>query len=475
MTVAEKFLPPVNPLSSSHSDIWKVDYNATVAKEAAMGWEGLGYIFALNGGLFLFAFIWFQLFAKSTRFSLYNFRSSSILSTRKDTQFSLAMWFKLIWHTPIEGTEVEMELGPEGTFYLLFQVYTGRFLALLSVFAITVLVPLYLSLGGDSMDGRVVSAPKENRILAQNISSSTITSIHLNTSSIFEKPSNRTRWWSFAHATIRSIPNESPYLWIPVFSCYLFTIAFGILFKRLSHLSSIYSTGRSKQLSNYVTGSNVTVALPVTEGRNKKKCLPLLCGDPNAPHLVGMQPSELSARSIFVDRGVPMNLREDRMLFLLNEVFPGYIQDCSVVLNLSEYHTYHNKRIAEEASFEREKMLSEMELNGQKIPFMLRFFPGGMKFPIFSSFCSSGRQIFYQKETTLLQKIKALKESEKESLESIIRQNKGAGRAFIVFHTARYRARFVRRVRNRSIASILARFSDFSKPKCRNIYIFFIV
>ncbi|RLN13697.1 hypothetical protein BBJ28_00025790 [Nothophytophthora sp. Chile5] len=191
-------------------------------------------------------------------------------------------------------------------------------------------------------------------------------------------------------------------------------------------------------------------------------------------HLIGMQPSSLSSRSLFVNRGLPKNLREQRMLRLLDEVFPGYVEDVSMVFNLAEFHALQARRRDEETRLARMKILHDRELNGEKPSWSLRLFPGGMIVPslrlmlsnVFCCFRCCCKPAPYEVQEEELEKhIAKLREKESACLSRIVHKNKGAGRAFVIFKSARLRARFVRRVRNQSIMSILARFPEHAQTK----------
>lgn len=459
------FVPPPT-VSKKHLSIWRVDYNATVAREAAMGWQGLGYVFGLNAALFLVAFVIFQRYAKSTRFSLFGFRSSSVLSARKDDPFTLRKWWVLMWRTPIQDSQIETQLGPEGTFYLMYQVYACRFLLALSVYAVALLLPLYLTLGAYSVSSVAAAAagtstlklgaslptptptPSLATLAAGNASSSSSGAA----ASALLGPDDR--WWSFAHATMFSIPVESPYMWAPVATCYLFTLAFIVFYQKLSQLCSI---------------PRPTPSVPAEpdhelEAHHEEK-------EPAKPkkrkHLIGMQPSELSARSLFIDRGLPKTLREERLLYLMHEVFPGYVEDVSVVLNLAEFHGYEDARRSQQQTLERERILFELRERGERIPWSLWLLPGSMKYPYLHRLCQCNSKAFKDNERRIQARITQLQEAEHECLQRMIRLNNGAGRAFIIFKTDRLRARFVRRVRNRSIMSILERFPESAMPKLK--------
>ncbi|ETN10724.1 hypothetical protein PPTG_22686 [Phytophthora nicotianae INRA-310] len=521
-----------SPLAeASHApsnNIWHVDYNATVAKDAAMGWQGMGFVLGFNGVMFLVALAIFQRGARSTRFSLFRFGSSSILSARAQeaAQFTLKKWGDLLWRTPIRDTDVEMRLGPEGTFYLLYQQYTARFLGVLSVFAMVVLLPLYLTIGANAMqqvEAAAEAAVKGIEAIAQG-STDGATDLYAVDDAASEMTSGSaaqeddTKWWSFAHATIRVMPHESPYLWVPVVMCYLTTIAFLLYYRQLSALatipthnprrdhklagltqrsSSIMSNGTSVATAGQTAGEEksvnaaedtVTPEVIVSPGKAKTEAedpekQPLLGKDkematldktPERTHLIGMQPSSLSNRSLFVDRGVPKNLREQRMLRLLDEVFPGYVEDVSVVFNLAEFHSLQARRRQEETDLARMKILHQRELNGEKPSWSLRLLPGGVMIPslrlvftnLFCCFRWCAKPVpMEEQEEQLANHIKKLREKEMTCLSRILHENKGAGRAFVIFKSARLRARFVRRVRNQSITSILARFPEHSQPR----------
>ncbi|DAZ94060.1 TPA: hypothetical protein N0F65_004327 [Lagenidium giganteum] len=439
---------PMPMPTRKHVSIWRTDYNATVARDNAMGWQGLGLVLVLNVCMFVVAFAIFQRYARSTRFSLYNFRSSSILSARKDSAFTLSQWVTLLWRTPIESTDVETQLGPESTFYLLYQLYTARFLAALSAVALCVLLPLYLVVGAAGNQLYVDPA-------ASTVASSLAAATPTPTPTPSPVPSavspdggsgalsERIKWWSFAHATIKTVPNESQYLWVPVVTVYLFTLAFVVLFRKLSNLSRVPSSSSPSSSSD-------------ADGQGH-----------GHHHLTGMQPSALSARSLFVDRGLPKTLREERLLYILEQVFPGYVQDVAVVLNLSEFHAFQRKRKEQEAKYEREKLLDERKRNGEAISWSLRLLPGSMKFPYIHRMLRWRNKPFAEREQSIQAKIERLKHAERDSLQRIVQHNHGAGRAFIVFHNPRLRARFVRRVRNRSIMSILSRFPEQALPRLK--------
>ncbi|GMF28244.1 unnamed protein product [Phytophthora fragariaefolia] len=507
------------------NDIWRVDYNATVAKDAAMGWQGMGFVLGLNGAMFLLALAAFQAGARSTRFSLFRFGSSSVLSARAQeaARFSLRKWRALLWRTPIRDSDVELRLGPEGTFYLLYQQYTARFLAALSVAALLVLLPLYLAVGAHAMQQVEAAAEAAVRGIEAIADGSTRTAGALAAAArapdAAEAPDDDSHWWSFAHATIRVLPRESPYLWAPVVMCYLTTLAFLVYYRHLSALasiptlqesrrklaraSSIMSTATSVAQPAGDVESNVTVngnggeqeaATPEVLPSPSKDTQaqpedpeqqPLLAKEadadkqeqlqtPKRTHLIGMQPSALSNRSLFVNRGLPKQLREQRLLRLLDEVFPGYVEDVSVVFNLAEFHGLQARRRREETELARMKILHERELNGEKPSWSLRLLPGGVMIPslravlanVFCCFRWCTKPVpMEEQEEKLQHDIKELREKEAMCLSRILHENKGAGRAFVTFKSARLRARFVRRVRNQSITSILARFPEHAQPR----------
>ncbi|KAE9022326.1 hypothetical protein PR001_g11676 [Phytophthora rubi] len=516
------------------NNIWHVDYNATVAKDAAMGWQGMGFVLGFNGVMFLVALGVFQAGARSTRFSLFRFGSGSILSARAQqaAQFSLHKWRDLLWRTPIRDSDVELRLGPEGTFYLLYQQYTARFLAVLSVYALLLLLPLYLAVGANAMqqvEAAAEAAVKGIEALADSSAGGPTDLLalagsgHSSASGSLAAAAERdddSHWWSFAHATIRVMPHESPYLWVPVVTCYLTTLVFLVYYRQLSALASIPThSSRRHKLQGLTTRSssimsNATsveaVAQPAGEvdrsaedaatpevatSPSKEKTeaeledpekQPLLAKDkakeeeeqkPKAPertHLIGMQPSTLSNRSLFVHRGLPKQLREQRLLRLLDEVFPGYVEDVSVVFNLAEFHGLQARRRREETELARMKILHELEFNGEKPSWSLRLLPGGVMIPSLRSLLSNlfccfrwcSRPVpMEEREEQLQHHIKELREKEAMCLSRILHDNKGAGRAFVIFKSARLRARFVRRVRNQSITSILARFPEHAQPR----------
>ncbi|KAG7385431.1 Transmembrane protein 63C [Phytophthora boehmeriae] len=528
---------PLLPPPHASNNIWHVDYNATVEKDAAMGWQGMGFVLGFNGFMFLVALAVFQAGARSTRFSLFRFGSSSILSARAQqaAQFSLKRWGDLLWRTPIRDSDVETRLGPEGTFYLLYQAYTARFLGVLSVFAVLVLLPLYLSIGANAIEeieAAAETAVKGIEALAGGSETAEPGTVQLFTMDADASASGSaaqeddSKWWSFAHATIRVMPNDSPYLWVPVVTCYLFTLAFLVYYRQLSALStipthesrrrhkagerlgqrsssfmsnatSVATAGVSEKATNkeevdatQEVDTSPTKNKPSTTETEDSEVQPLLSTPPTEKdsavleaqtppssertHLIGMQPSSLSNRSLFVHRGVPKNLREQRMLRLLDDVFPGYVEDVSVVFNLAEFHSLQARRRREETELARMKILHERALNGEKPSWSLRLLPGGVMVPSLRALLSNFFCCFKLcikpvlpelQEEQLEAHIKKLREREAMSLSRILHENKGAGRAFVIFKSARLRARFVRRVRNQSITSILARFPEHAQPR----------
>ncbi|KAG1705925.1 hypothetical protein DVH05_001373 [Phytophthora capsici] len=521
------------PPNAPSNNIWHVDYNATVAKDAAMGWQGMGFVLGFNGVMFLVALAVFQAGARSTRFSLFRFGSSSILSARAQeaAHFTLKKWGDLLWRTPIRDTGVEMRLGPEGTFYLLYQQYTARFLGVLSVFAMLVLLPLYLTIGANAMqqvEEAAEAAVKGIEAIADGSRGATnlfavdgdeLTAASTMGSGSTEQNDDK-KWWSFAHATIRVMPHESPYLWVPVVMCYVTSLVFLVYYRQLSALATIPThnsrrthklaglTQRSSSIMSNATSVAATAGQPAGEVDKSSNAgeetvspevapsptkekepedpekQPLITNDndveeqktktPERTHLIGMQPSALSNRSLFVNRGLPKNLREQRMLRLLDEVFPGYVEDVSVVFNLAEFHGLQARRRHEETALARMKILHERELNGEKPSWSLRLLPGSVMIPslrlllgnLFCCFRWCSKPVpMEEQEEQLVNHIKELREREMTCLSRILHENKGAGRAFVIFKSARLRARFVRRVRNQSITSILARFPEHAQPR----------
>ncbi|KAL3665208.1 hypothetical protein V7S43_009836 [Phytophthora oleae] len=497
-----------------------------------MGWQGMGFVLGFNGVMFLVALAVFQAGARSTRFSLFRFGSSSILSARAQeaAHFTLKKWGDLLWRTPIRDTDVETRLGPEGTFYLLYQQYTARFLGVLSVFAVLILLPLYLTIGANAMqqvEEAAEAAVKGIEGIADGSRGATdlfamdgdelAAASAMGSASAEQDDDNK--WWSFAHATIRVMPHESPYLWVPVATCYVTSLVFLVYYRQLSALATIptHNSRRSHKLAGLTQRSSsimsnatsvatagqpagevdkssnageeaVTPEVAVSPTKENEtedpEKQPLLAKDkdveeqrtkaPERTHLIGMQPSALSNRSLFVNRGLPKNLREQRMLRLLDEVFPGYVEDVSVVFNLAEFHGLQARRRHEETELARMKILHERELNGEKPSWSLRLLPGGVMIPslrlllgnLFCCFRWCSKPVpAEEQEEQLVNHIKELREKEMMCLSRILHENKGAGRAFVIFKSARLRARFVRRVRNQSITSILARFPEHAQPR----------
>ncbi|CAI5737962.1 unnamed protein product [Hyaloperonospora brassicae] len=503
-----------------------------------MGWQGMGFVLSFNGALFLMALAVFQARARSSRFSLFRFGSRALLSLagQAPAAFTLQKWRELLWHTPIRDTDVERRLGPEGTFYLLYQQYTARLLGVLSVFAVLVLLPLYLAIGANAMhdvEAAAKAAAKSIGAIADGSGATTTDFGAVNQATGDAKAAasdSDTKWWSFAHATIRVMPHESPYLWVPVVTCYVTTLVFVVYYRKLSALatmptgdssgrasgrdgrlmhrsSSIVSNAASVAAADQPAGEEVKSAIikenaaapedvDLSTGKEetddaKNGCLPAEEKDKQREengnvveeaqsepskrtHLIGMQPSTLSNRSLFIDRGVPKNLREQRMLRLLDEVFPGYVEDVSVVFNLAEFHKLQARRRSEEVQLARMKILHKRELDGEKLSWSLRLLPGGMMIPslrlmLANLFCCLKWCMkpvpMDEQESRLARHIEKLREDEMTCLSRILHENKGAGRAFVIFKSARLRARFVRRARNQSITSILARFPEHAQPR----------
>lgn len=457
--------------SAAHKpmSIWRVDYNATVAKEAAMGWQGLGYVLGLNAAMFLVAFVIFQLYAKSSRFSLFRFRTSTVLaSPSRRESFTLKKWVDLLWRTPIRDTDVELTLGPEGTFYLLYELYTCKLLVWLSLYALVVLLPLYLTLGMDhtsAADDVAAAGGYANASVPLALNATLLRAAATNASAPVVVPGEEDKWWSFTHATIRSIPNESPYLWVAVGTCYLFTIAFAVLLRKLSQLSSIPSGGPRPSASS----TALAVAAEPSEQdallAHAQEAAPSPTAAAERTHLIGMQPSELSLRSLFINRGLPKTLREERFLYIMHEVFPNYVEDVSVVLNMAEFHKIQRARHAQEDALQRLKLLHEQKARNEPLSWSLWLLPGSMTFPHLHRLCACRSPPLEVEVERISSKIAALKAAEDECLDRLLRENNGAGRAFIIFKSPRLRARFVRRVRNQSIMSILARFDEDALPR----------
>lgn len=500
--------------------IWRVDYNATLARDAAMGWQGMGLVLGLNACMFSVALLVFQTFARSTRFSLFRFSSASRPgSPNKQHAFTLRRWVDLLWRTPIRGTRVEAMLGPEGSFYLLYQLYAFKFLCVLSLIATLGLLPLYLGIAVVAEYAEAVIKSEINGTPFVAPSSDDITALNSTDSSADTDGSVAAHWWSFAHATIRVIPNESPYLWVPVGSCYVFTIAFAVFYYQLSQLSRIprplstagsngASSFKSKTMDPGASGATVvstvtaaaaiTAAAEVSETAKSESAGAAKTADTTsnghskidpettkaaastlqsasavqsaAGHLIGMQPSSISYRSLFIDRGLPKNLREDRMLYLMDEVFPGYVEDVAMVYNLGEFHSLQRQRRAEVTKLERTKILHEKVLAGESVPLSLKLLPGTMMFPslplVLKKLLCCWREPPYESTIQELEvRIDKLRDKENACLSRVLKQNRGAGRAFIIFKSPRLRARFVRRVRNRSITSILARFPEHAQHR----------
>ncbi|CEG41424.1 vacuolar protein sorting-associated [Plasmopara halstedii] len=505
------------------NNIWHVDYNATVAKDAAMGWQGMGFVLGFNGIMFLVALVIFQAGARSTRFSLFRFGTTSIVSAsaQEVAHFTLEKWKDLLWRTPIRNTDVELRLGPEGTFYLLYLKYTARFLGVLSMIAMLVLLPLYLTIGANAMnqvEAAAEAAVEDIQAIADKSVQQSLdlfakenavdSADTLANGSASSQEDGDNKWWSFAHATIRVMPHESPYLWVPVVMSYLTTFVFLVYYRQLkalttipthsleqktkhelpqrssSSLSSVGQTageGDKSRKTEQESSMLEAVVLSTTEIAENKPLLDNNLGKDKhhgktmkRSPLIGMQPSALSNRSLFVNRGLPKYIREQRVLRLLDEVFPGYVDEVCVVYNLAEFHNLQARRREEETQLARMKILHERALNGKKPSWSLRLLPGTVMLPSFrlllgNLFCCYRWCVktipMEEQVAQRVNDIKKLREQEMACLSRILHENKGAGRAFIIFKSARLRARFARRVRNQSITSILARFPEHIQPR----------
>lgn len=472
--------------SSHHASIWRVNYHDDMVRNAAMGWHGLGYILVINIVVFVMSFLVFQYYANSTRVSLFQFQAlpqsgkgeekegiQSLNRSPNSFVFTLHDWYNLLWKSPLvqngnHPTQVELQLGPEASFYLLCQVYMSKFLIFLSFFAMLVLFPLYMYVG-------------RKRVVDDSHDSTHNSTVDASLSSYTD--------WTFGHTTIRSIPNGSVYLWIPVICCYLFTFAFFVFCRNLSQLCHVPSsnTAYNPELSA-ATDMTTTNMASMSTSKAPTECSQLDAtvdesrgkNGSNRQHLVGMLPSALSSRSLFVDHGIPRHLREKRMLYLLQQVFPKYFEDVAIVYNLSEFHDIQRKLQATEKELERQRALHQHYIDGRPLSWSLYLLPGTLILPKLSGFfcmpalrqilCSSNRNSkkkrrlairkFQENERSLENKISMLRAAEQDCLQHIVGENRGAGRAFLIFRSPRHRARFVRRVRHSSIASILSRFPD---------------
>ena len=117
----------------------------------------------------------------------------------------------------------------------------------------------------------------------------------------------------------------------------------------------------------------------------------------------------------------------------------------AVVLNLIEYKRYRVSREGKEQDLLREQQLKLLEAQNS-VPLMLKVLPGNALFPIPCQSRDEGR---------ILAQIRILRDAEKSALQRAVQSNAGAGRAFIVFNSAKSKAAFVQRVRNHSIVSRL--------------------
>lgn len=233
-------------------DIWSVDYNETVKIQASKGWNGVLVVILVNSVFFIFSFLVF-IYSRSGKSSLYGLgenspelQSGSPMRRKNETQDKLKVRivsgikrFVHFVYSYNDVTSLYLAVGNEGAFYLLYQLYACRLLCGMSMVVLIVLIPVYYGMGHGV-------------------------------------------WNSFEVFTIRTVPNESGMLWIPVLVCWGFSIAFGGFIARLNALC----TNR----------------------------------DANKHHLLCMKPSQLAAKSIFINRGIPKQLNENKMYADLEKV-----------------------------------------------------------------------------------------------------------------------------------------------------------
>ncbi|OQR83797.1 vacuolar protein sorting-associated protein [Achlya hypogyna] len=361
-------------MSTSHHDIWHVDYNRKRLEQAAQGWYSIGLVFGVNSVGFAIAFALF-LVSRSSRSSLYWTGHTDTTATtywahfsRSDTVFQR---FKAFYSKFRDMQSLHLMVGDEAAFYLTFQVYALRLVLAMTAFAAVVLVPVYIYAA--------------------------------------ETPLR-----AFSTLTIRSVPDRSPLLWVPVCSTYVFSIMYGIFLTRLGRLCN-----------------------------NR---------DPAKTNLLCMVPSSLSAKSVLVTSGVPKTMPHDRIQYLLNQIFPNYVDHVTVVYDLGPYRRLHRARVAAEGRFDRLCELQRLR-DANAEPIMLRVLPGSLRFP--EPWCC---------QRPLPDEIDAVQEKivdsqlwEARALESIVANNEGTGRIFLVFNDAKWKARFVRKTKYRSVPHLIAR------------------
>ncbi|EQC40424.1 hypothetical protein SDRG_02320 [Saprolegnia diclina VS20] len=360
--------------NASQRDIWHVDYGRKRLEQAAQGWWSIMVVFGVNSVGFCVAWCLF-LASRSSRSSLYWTGHTDTTATTYRVHFGAYPTpierFKAFYRKFRDIQSLHIEVGDEAAFYLTFQVYALRLVLAMSGFAFFVLLPVYVF---------AASTP----------------------------------WSAFSTLTIRSLPDKSPLLWVPVITTYVFSLFYGIFLHKLGRLCN-----------------------------NR---------DPAKTNLLCMIPSSLSARSILVSSGVPKRMAQDRILYLLDQIFPGYMSHVTVVYDLGPYRRLHKQRIDAEDRIERLQLLLRMQLTNS-VPWMLRLLPGSLRFPEPTCF-----QAPLEDQVASLQaSIADSKRLEASTLASIIAKNEGTGRIFLIFNDPKWKARFVKKTKYKSVAHMIAR------------------
>ncbi|OQR95459.1 vacuolar protein sorting-associated protein [Thraustotheca clavata] len=358
-------------MNTNERDIWHFDYTRKRQEQAAQGWYSIGVVFGVNSIGFFIAWLLF-LKSRSSRKSLYWMGSTDTNEYSYYLHYpkTLSRWqrFKAFLMKFDDVDSLHRQVGDEATFYLTFQRYALRLLFAMTIFAFIVLIPVYIYAA--------------------------------------ETPLK-----AFSTMTIRSVPDKSPLLWIPVASCYIFSLMYGVFLNRLSQLTN-----------------------------NR---------DPTKSNLLCMIPSDLSAKSILVTC-VPKSMPQDRIFYLLDQIFPGYLSHVNVVYDLEQYRRLHRLRIMYENQLERIKLLQVMK-NHNSVPWTLRMLPGNSQMPEFPCF----QRHFDQQIVTLNNDISNLIVLEANAIENIVSNHHGTGRVFLVFNNSKWKARFVKKVKYHSIAPII--------------------
>ncbi|KAF0686183.1 Aste57867_21969 [Aphanomyces stellatus] len=215
---------------------------------------------------------------------------------------------------------------------------------------------------------------------------------------------------AFSTMTIRALPDHSPLLWVPVVSCYVFSFIYAIFLNRLGRLCN-----------------------------NK---------DPTKTNLLCMIPSELSAKTILVDAGAPSSMSQERIFYLLDQLFPGYVAHVAVVYDLTEYKRNHSRRLDKENMIDRLTLLMTKKHNG-KLPWLTHLFQVPLSY---MSAAPVSQQI-----QLLQQEIDHLHQAEIISIKQILTNHRGTGRLFVIFKDPKAKSRFVRKIKPRSATHIVAR------------------